>query len=117
MPIRLLHTADVHLGARFPGLGDKGAVQREQVRASFKKLVSLALAEAVDIVLIAGDLFDANQQPQRNFDLVLEQFSLLAAKKHPRLSHSRYPRLLRFCFHIQKSKPHREMSQPNTFHW
>ncbi len=81
--IRLLHTADVHLGARFPGLGDKGAVQREQVRASFKKLVSLALAEDVDIVLIAGDLFDANQQPQRNIDLVVEQFGLLAAKNIP----------------------------------
>ena len=81
--VRLLHTADVHLGAKFPGLGDKGAVQREQVRASFKKLVSLTLAEDVDIILIAGDLFDANQQPQKNIDLVIEQFGLLAAKNIP----------------------------------
>ncbi len=61
--IRLLHTADVHLGAKFLSLGDKGAAQREQIRASFKKLISLAIAEDVDVVLIAGDLFDANQQP------------------------------------------------------
>ena len=81
--IRLLHTADVHLGAKFLSLGDKGAAQREQIRASFKKLVSLAIDEDVDIVLIAGDLFDANKQPQRNIDLVVEQFALLAAKNIP----------------------------------
>jgi DNA repair exonuclease SbcCD nuclease subunit len=81
--LRLLHTADVHLGAKFLSLGDKGTAQREQVRASFKKLVSLAVAEDIDIVLIAGDLFDANQQPQRNIDLVVEQFGLLAAKNIP----------------------------------
>jgi len=77
--IRLLHTADVHLGAKFLGLGDKGAAQREQIRASFKKLISQAIVEKVDIVLIAGDLFDANQQPRMNVDLVVEQFGLLAA--------------------------------------
>jgi len=81
--IRLLHTADVHLGAKFLSLGDKGAAQREQIRVSFKKLVSLAMDEGIDIVIIAGDLFDANQQPQRNIDLVVEQFALLAAKNIP----------------------------------
>lgn len=79
--LKLLHTADVHLGAKFVGLGDKGTIQREQVRASFKKLISLAIAEDVDMVLIAGDLFDSNQQPLRNVDLVVEQFGLLAANK------------------------------------
>ena len=81
--LKLLHTADVHLGVKFAGLGDKGATQREQVRAGFKKLVSLAIAEEVDIVLVAGDLFDSNQQPQRNIDLVAEQFGLLAANNIP----------------------------------
>ncbi len=74
--VRLLHTADVHLGAKFLGLGDKGATQREQIRASFRKLISQAITENVDIVLIAGDLFDANQQPRMNVDLVVEQFGL-----------------------------------------
>lgn len=81
--IRLLHTADIHLGAKFLGLGDRGMAQREQVRASFKKLVSLAIAEDIDVVLVAGDLFDTNQQPQRNIDLVVEQFGLLTANNIP----------------------------------
>jgi DNA repair exonuclease SbcCD nuclease subunit len=79
----LLHTADIHLGAKFLGLGDRGKAQREQIKASFKKLISQAIAEKVDIVLIAGDLFDSNQQPQANIELVIEQFGLLAASNIP----------------------------------
>lgn len=81
--LRVLHTADIHLGAKFSGLGDKGASQREQLRATFKKVMATAIAECVDIVLIAGDLFDCNQQSQRNIDLVIEQFNLLASNNIP----------------------------------
>jgi DNA repair exonuclease SbcCD nuclease subunit len=75
--LKILHTADIHLGAKFSGLGNKGTSQREQLRTTFKKVVATAIDEKVNIVLIAGDLFDANQQPQRNIDLVIEQFNLL----------------------------------------
>lgn len=78
--IRLLHTADIHLGAKFIDLGEKGTIQREQIRATFKTLISRAIEKQVDIVLIAGDLFDSNQQPRSNVDLVIEQFGLLASK-------------------------------------
>jgi DNA repair exonuclease SbcCD nuclease subunit len=75
--LKILHTADIHLGVKFSGLGNKGASQREQLRATFKNVIATAVDERVNIVLIAGDLFDANQQPQRNIDLVIEQFNLL----------------------------------------
>ncbi len=81
--LKILHTADIHLGAKFSGLGDKGASQREQLRATFKKVMATAIAECVNIVLIAGDLFDSNQQSQRNIDLVIEQFNLLASSNIP----------------------------------
>jgi exonuclease SbcD len=81
--LKLLHTADIHLGAKFLGLGDKGAIQREQIKTSFKKLISQAIAEKVSIVLVSGDLFDSNQQPQANIDLAIEQFGLLAANSIP----------------------------------
>lgn len=84
---KLLHTADIHLGRKFTALGDtlgaKGRDQREQVRATFKRLVSLAREEKVDMVLISGDLFDSNQPPQRDIQLVLEQFNLLAGENIP----------------------------------
>jgi exonuclease SbcD len=75
--LKILHTADIHLGAKFSVLGSKGASQREQLRTTFKNIISTAIDERVNIVLIAGDLFDANQQSQRNIDLVIEQFNLL----------------------------------------
>ncbi len=81
--VRLLHTADIHLGRKFTSLGSKGKEQREQVRATFKKVVSLTRDEKVDIVLIAGDLFDSNQPPQRDIQLALEQFKLLAEANIP----------------------------------
>ncbi|MGD2065446.1 MAG: DNA repair exonuclease, partial [Dehalococcoidia bacterium] len=81
--IKVLHTADIHLGAKFSGLGNKGASQREQLRTTFKNIIATAINERVNIVLIAGDLFDANQQPQRNIDLVIEQFSLLGSNNIP----------------------------------
>ena len=81
--LKILHTADIHLGAKFLGLGDKGISQREQVRATFKNVISIAINEGVNIVLIAGDLFDSNQQPQRNIDLVVEQFNLLKESNIP----------------------------------
>lgn len=81
--IKLLHTADIHLGARFIGMGDKGAIQREQVRTTFKNVVELAIKEQVAIVLISGDLFESNQQSRANIDLVIEQFGHLASKNIP----------------------------------
>jgi DNA repair exonuclease SbcCD nuclease subunit len=81
--LKILHTADIHLGAKFSGLGNKGASQREQLRTTFKKIIATAIDERVKIVLIAGDLFDSNQQPQGNIDLVIEQFNLLNQNNIP----------------------------------
>ena len=76
--LRLLHTADVHLGARHADLGDAAAAQRERQFAAFQATVELALAEKVDLFLIAGDLFDSNTQPRRSVERVAAQLKLLA---------------------------------------
>jgi len=81
--LKILHTADIHLGAKFSGLGNKGDSQREQLRTTFKNIIATAIDERVNIILIAGDLFNANQQPQKNIDLVIEQFNLLGSNNIP----------------------------------
>ena len=48
---RIIHTADVHLGARHDDLGEQAAAQRERQFAAFKAAVDLALAEKVDLFL------------------------------------------------------------------
>ena len=79
--LRLLHTADVHLGARHTDLGDAAAAQRERQFAAFAATIDLALAEMVDLVLIAGDLFDSNVQPKRSVERVAAELARLAAAK------------------------------------
>jgi DNA repair exonuclease SbcCD nuclease subunit len=79
--LRLLHTADVHLGARHADLGEAASAQRERQFTAFVATVDLALAERVDILLIAGDLFDSNVQPRRSVERVAAELQRLAAAK------------------------------------
>jgi DNA repair exonuclease SbcCD nuclease subunit len=75
--LRLLHTADVHLGARHADLGERAATQRERQFDAFVATIDLALAETVDLVLIAGDLFDSNVQPKRSVERAAAQLQRL----------------------------------------
>ena len=76
--LRLLHTADVHLGARHADLGDAASAQRERQFAAFRTSVDLAIAEQVDLFLVAGDLFDSNVQPGRSVERVAAELARLA---------------------------------------
>jgi DNA repair protein SbcD/Mre11 len=79
--LRIIHTADVHLGARHDDLGEQASAQRERQFAAFVATVDLAIAEKVDLFLIAGDLFDSNVQPRRSVERVAAQLKRLAAAK------------------------------------
>src|SRR5688572_8282950 len=59
--IRFIHTSDVHLDTSFAGSGfpsHLGDRKREAVRATFRSILEDALRRPVDLVLIAGDLFE-----------------------------------------------------------
>lgn len=60
MPIKVLHAADLHIDSPLRGLPDDGVaeVARLATRRAFERLVDLALAEGVAVVLLAGDVFD-----------------------------------------------------------
>jgi exonuclease SbcD len=79
--LRIIHTADVHLGARHDDLGEQASAQRERQFAAFTAAIDLALAEKVDLFLIAGDLFDSNVQPRRSVERVAAQIKRLADSK------------------------------------
>jgi DNA repair protein SbcD/Mre11 len=79
--LRLLHTADVHLGARHDDLGEAAAAQRERQFAAFKATIDMAISEKVDILLIAGDLFDSNTQPRRSVERVAGELRRLVAAR------------------------------------
>ncbi len=56
--MKILHTADLHLGKRL-----NKASRLDEQTALIKELSKLADAENVDVVLIAGDIFDASVPP------------------------------------------------------
>lgn len=58
--IKILHTGDVHLDAPFSGLSpDEASLRRRDSRAVFTSMMTYARTENVDLILIAGDLFDS----------------------------------------------------------
>lgn len=64
--VRLLHTADLHLGRPFHNFaGDRGAKLRETRLEALDRIGDLARRESVDLVLVAGDLFDSNTVDDR----------------------------------------------------
>ncbi len=60
--VRILHGADIHLGSQLSGLVPyEGAPQIDvstATRRAFERLVELAIEERVELVLLAGDVFD-----------------------------------------------------------
>lgn len=71
--IKILQTGDVHLGAKFEGLGEKGVAQRKQIERAFERSVQVAIDKKVDLFVIAGDLFDGDNPPQSAVDFVRRQ--------------------------------------------
>ena len=59
--IKLLHAADLHLDSPFEGLPDgKAAQRRSEQRSLLRKIAQIAEVEQVQLVLLAGDLFDSD---------------------------------------------------------
>lgn len=57
--LKLLHTADWHLGKRFPSFPEEGQAKLMRARLNVvDAILDLALRERVNAVLCAGDLFD-----------------------------------------------------------
>jgi DNA repair exonuclease SbcCD nuclease subunit len=59
-------------------MGERAAAQRERQWAAFRTTIDLAIAERVDLLLIAGDLFDSNTQPRRTVEAVGAELRRLA---------------------------------------
>lgn len=89
MSIKILHTADLHLGSRMRSLGQDAPDFREALIQSFDNLMLQAEIEAADLFLIAGDFLEMaeieDRELNRVYDLLVRKHSfpiLLAAGNH-----------------------------------
>lgn len=72
--MRLLHTSDWHLGRTFHG----APLLASQVRA-LEAMVDLVRSEAIDVVLVAGDLYDRQLPPVDAVEVLSDAFAELRA--------------------------------------
>lgn len=76
-PLRVLHTADIHLDSDGYGNAADQAAHRERERRIFRRIVECALTERVDLLLIAGDLFDHNRASDETVQFVRTELGRL----------------------------------------
>ena len=58
MQVKIAHVADVHLGVKCGGLGNRYEQRNSEITSTFYKILKICEYENVDFLLIAGDLFD-----------------------------------------------------------
>ncbi|WP_261810756.1 metallophosphoesterase family protein [Levilactobacillus humaensis] len=85
--MKFIHAADLHLDSPFLGLQDLPTSLLTQIRESTftaaTRVFDRALAEQVDFVLLAGDLFDRAEQSVAAQAYLIEQFDRLAQAQIP----------------------------------
>ncbi|MBE6733678.1 MAG: DNA repair exonuclease [Ruminococcaceae bacterium] len=72
--VKVLHCADVHIGALSGILGENAAKRRFETLLTFEKIISEAIERKVDFLLISGDLFDSNSIDSELIDRTFEAF-------------------------------------------
>lgn len=84
---RFLHAADIHLDSPLHGLARYDGVPLQEVRgatrAAFDRLIRLAVDEAVDFVVIAGDLYDGDWRDMSTGLYFARAMGVLAAADIP----------------------------------
>ncbi|GKU78269.1 DNA repair exonuclease [Paenibacillus sp. L3-i20] len=82
MPFRFIHAADLHLDSPFRGLSKAPDVVREELTeatfVSLRRLTDTAIAQKVDFIVIAGDLFDEADRSLRAQLALLKEWERLA---------------------------------------
>ncbi|MBN2242733.1 MAG: DNA repair exonuclease [Acidobacteria bacterium] len=110
-PFQFIHTSDVHLDASFSGSGfpsSLGDRKREAIRGTFRRIMDDGRREGVGLVLIAGDLFEAERVTPDTVEFLRRQFKGL----HPARvfiapgNHDPY----------MPGSPYREESWPDNVH-
>jgi exonuclease SbcD len=80
--IRFIHTSDLHLDTSFSASGfpaSLGHRKREAIRATFRRILEDARLNSVDLLLIAGDLFEHDRVTPDTIEFLKQQFAGLGS--------------------------------------
>ena len=67
--MKIIHSADIHLGAPVGGFPKEISEERKrEVRNTFLRMVDYARENGVKVVLLAGDVFDRDKPFKKDVD-------------------------------------------------
>lgn len=76
--VRILHTADFHFDTPFKEIGEKQRnISREELKDVFRNIVYLSKEREVDILLLAGDIFDNYTLNKQTLRFIEDTLSLI----------------------------------------
>lgn len=78
--IRILHTADWHIGQTL-----RGYSREHELRSVFRRLEEIVVARDVDALVIAGDVFDS-QNPSGEAQQLFYETIVRLSRSHPRMT-------------------------------
>ncbi len=79
--VRILHCADLHIGAECSFLGTKSRTRKAEVKKTFHRILELCREEKIDLLLIAGDLFDDVNVPSETLGEIRDGIAALESCK------------------------------------
>lgn len=79
--VKILHCADIHIGAAESFLGASADSRRFETLVTFERIADLCQEKGVQILSIAGDLFDSNTVEDRFFDAVFAKIASISNVK------------------------------------
>lgn len=80
MSIKIIHTADLHLGRTLPYLNARASARRSEVALTLQKITDICKKQNADALVIAGDLFES---PCPEADIAAQAFAVLGNANLP----------------------------------
>ena len=74
--MKILHTGDIHLDSAFSRPDSVGASsRRDELRKTFTRMMRYARENGIDMILIAGDLFEDSFISRETIAMMIREFS------------------------------------------
>ena len=74
--VKILHCADIHIGAAESFLGARADSRRYETVLTFERIIDTAVSAGADVFAIAGDLIDKNTSDARVYRPQKEKIAL-----------------------------------------
>jgi len=78
--MKFLHTADLHIGSKFAGSPQIAQKRQQEILDVFMNIVDTAREERVDMLFIAGDLFDSDMVYPETVDKIIYALGRLSCR-------------------------------------